>query len=84
MNSETGKGKIGIIIVAIVLILLLAVGGFVMFKDSFINGPKVENEGKEVDQLVNENTLGEGVNKLDNGVYFKNFTAAVVNGTEKK
>ena len=54
-----------------------------LFKDSFINGPKVENEGKEADQLVNENALGEGVNKLDNGVYFKNFTAAVVNGTEK-
>ena len=83
MRSETGKGKIGIIIVAVVIILLLAVGSFMLFKDSFINGPKVENEGKEADQLVNENALGEGVNKLDNGVYFKNFTAAVVNGTEK-
>lgn len=83
MKSEAGKGKIGIIIIAIVVIFLLAVGGFMLFKDSFINGPKVENEGKEADQLVNENALGEGVNKLDNGVYFKNFTAAVVNGTEK-
>lgn len=83
MYSETGKGKIGIIIIAIVVIFLLAVGSFMLFKDSFINGPKVENEGKEADQLVNENALGEGVNKLDNGVYFKNFTAAVVNGTEK-
>ena len=83
MKSETGKGKIGIIIIAIVVIFLLAVGSFMLFKDSFINGPKVENEGKEADQLVNENALGEGVNKLDNGVYFKNFTAAVVNGTEK-
>ena len=83
MKSEAGKGKIGIIIIAIVVIFLLAVGGFVLFKDSFINGPRVENEGKEADQLVNENALGEGVNKLDNGVYFKNFTAAVVNGTEK-
>lgn len=82
MKSEAGKGKIGIII-AIVVIFLLAVGSFMLFKDSFINGPKVENEGKEADQLVNENALGEGVNKLDNGVYFKNFTAAVVNGTEK-
>ena len=25
----------------------------------------------------------KGVNELDNGVYFKNFTPAVVNGTEK-
>ena len=83
MKSEAGKGKIGIIIIAIVVIFLLAVGSFMLFKDSFINGPKVENEGKEADQLVNENALGEGVNKLDNGVYFKNFTAAVVNGTEK-
>lgn len=83
MYSETGKGKIGIIIIAIVVIFLLAVGSFMLFKDSFINGPKVENEGKEAEQLVNENALGEGVNKLDNGVYFKNFTAAVVNGTEK-
>lgn len=82
MKSEAGKGKIGIII-AIVVIFLLAVGSFMLFKDSFINGPKIENEGKEADQLVNENALGEGVNKLDNGVYFKNFTAAVVNGTEK-
>lgn len=82
MKSEAGKGKIGIII-AIVVIFLLAVGSFMLFKDSFINGPKVENEGKEADQLVNENALGEGVNKLDNGVYFKNFTAAIVNGTEK-
>ena len=83
MKSEAGKGKIGIIIISIVVIFLLAVGSFMLFKDSFINGPKVENEGKEADQLVNENALGEGVNKLDNGVYFKNFTAAVVNGTEK-
>lgn len=83
MDSETGKGKIGIIIVAVVVILLLAVGGFIMFKDSFINGPTVANEDKDAEQLVNENALGEGVNKLDNGVYFKNFTAAVVNGTEK-
>ena len=83
MKSEAGKGKIGIIIIAIVVIFLLVVASFMIFKDSFINGPKVENEGKEADQLVNENALGEGVNKLDNGVYFKNFTAAVVNGTEK-
>ena len=83
MKSDAGKGKIGIIIIAIVVIFLLAVGSFMLFKDSFINGPKVENEGKEAEQLVNENALGEGVNKLDNGVYFKNFTAAVVNGTEK-
>lgn len=80
MRSEAEKGKIGII-VAVVVILLLAVGAFIMFKDSFINGPTVANENKDAEQLVNENALGEGVNKLDNGVYFKNFTAAVVNGT---
>lgn len=42
-----------------------------------------ENEDKEAEQLVKKDALGEGVNELDNGVYFKNFTPAVVNGTEK-
>ena len=54
-----------------------------LFKDSFVEGPKVENEDKEAEQLVKKDALGEGVNELDNGVYFKNFTPAVVNGTEK-
>ncbi|MBQ7410924.1 MAG: hypothetical protein IJW20_06050 [Clostridia bacterium] len=81
MKSESGK--IGIIIGVIVLILLLAVASFIIFKDSFINGPTVVNEDKGAEQLVDENTLGEGVNKLDNGVYFKNFTAADVEGVVK-
>ena len=83
MKSEAGIGKIAIIIIAVVIILALAVTSFILFKDSFINGPEVQNESKEADQLVDQDALGEGVNKLDNGVYYKNFTAVVVNGTEK-
>lgn len=86
MRSEKGKRKgkvLIIIIITIVAIFLLAAASFMMFKDSFIKGPKVENEDKGAEQLVKEDALGEGVNKLDNGVYFKNFTAAIVNGTEK-
>ncbi len=80
---KSKKGKVGLIIVAIVVVFLLAAASFMLFKDSFIDGPKVENEDKEAEQLVKEDALGEGVNKLDNGVYFKTFTPAVVNGTEK-
>lgn len=84
MRSGTGKGKrIIIIIISIVAIFLLAAACFMLFKDSFVEGPKVENEDKEAEQLVKKDALGEGVNELDNGVYFKNFTPAVVNGTEK-
>lgn len=83
MKNEAGIGKIAIIIIAVVIIFAVAVTSFILFKDSFINGPKVQNENKEADQLVDQDALGEGVNKLDNGVYFKNFTPAVVNGTEK-
>ena len=83
MKSESGKGKIVIILIAVVVILCIAAASFMLFKESFINGPKVANEDSGAKQLVDENALGEGVNKLDNGVYFKNFTAADVEGAEK-
>lgn len=83
MKNESGKGKI-LIIISIVVIFLLAVTCFIIFKDSFVNGSKIANEEDKSEQIVDENALGEGVNKLDNGVYFKNFTAATIEGETSK